>query len=683
MKTIGFSCPVCRGGITFSDNAFACESCYATFKLLDGEIPDFSVNRNGGGNFYDGAPPQPVMKSLVGQMNDLGWRSVVKQFLKTLPPAEQSSMLRQLSEERAAWKYLLSISDHQAKALSCEIGMGSIALSLARNFGEVVCFELNTERLIFSKKRSEQLGIWNIVLVKGGDAAFLPFTDKSFDLVVLNGTLGWIPQLRKGDPRQVQLEFLREVHRVLKSDGECYIGIENRFSYENWLTKKKRHSNGLLQPRDIENLYSSRFREQRCRAYTHSIWGYKDLLKKAGFNQSRFFIPYPIYKSFSQIVGFSSAGKINPQLAGGQSNYHRSDYFFEKRLLKYLAPSFAITVSKGAPSESFLERLVDRVFKETDPTSRGLRNGSIQRILTTSEKVMVVVDSFEAGKNRDARSRFVIKIPLTPYARRCVEKNASALKAIQNDARIPKSISACVPRVVTEGYFCDQYYFVEELMPGVSAEKLQCSLSGSLSVMNSAVDSVTKLHLATRTSIVVDDSKFETLFAKLLMEVADFLEGKNERESLLRIIAAVRPMVLGASLPLVWSHGDCSLKNMLGNEKTLMISGMIDWDLNRQNGLPLIDVLHLIARDKMVTENLTLHGVLSRYLIPFNLSGFQRELTEGYLETLGIDRSLITPLCIMYWISRIHGHLGTHKDMDHAWVNKNFMNVMEDLSPNL
>jgi ubiquinone/menaquinone biosynthesis C-methylase UbiE len=676
-----YCCPLCNGTVTCCKNLIVCGSCSAQFPQLSGGIPDFSINRG----FYYGTFEQSVMQSLLQKMDHLNWRSAIKQIRRELPTRKHHSLLGQLQEARAGWKYLLGVSKDK-RVLDYGGGIGSVTVSLARSFREVVCLDLTGDRLLFGKKRAEQLGLTNVAFVKGGDTPYLPFPEKCFDVVILNGVLGWIPESYQKAPELAQLDALREVHRVLNADGQIYLGIENRFSYKYFLGHKEDHTGllfGALLPRRIANVYSLAARGKPYKTYTYSVSGYKRLLRSAGFTSSEFFVPYPSYRRFSRIVTMAHDKRKKKPSMIGAGGYSPSAAFFNKRLLKYLAPAFFITASKGKNPPSFLEQLINGVMRQLTESGRTYESAEMQHILVSPGKIMAFVDSSAGGYGHEKRPDFVIKIPLTPYGERRLERNIKALEGIRNHIPVLRSMLPYVPRGFFKGSLAGQPYFVEEWLPGVCAENPRLSMSERAELMRSAIDLLTQLHTSTLRHTRIDEPIFRKLFIKPIFEVADFLEYEKESHTLTHITSMLRKTVLGASLPLVWSHGDFSLKNLTVSQSPLRMTGLIDWDLSRKVSLPLLDLFHLIARERMVDEGLTLHGALRKYLFPLALEPVNNQLLSNYVSTLAIDHSVIPALCIMYWISRIHGHIGSLNDLDSDWVNKNFVAVAEDITPNL
>ncbi|MGE5282757.1 MAG: class I SAM-dependent methyltransferase [Chloroflexota bacterium] len=80
--------------------------------------------------------------------------------------------------------------------------------------GTVEIFDLQQEFLDHTGRRAAERSLANVVPTQG-DATALPYDDDSVDAVVLTAVLGEIPEPGAA---------LREIHRVLKSDGRLVVG---------------------------------------------------------------------------------------------------------------------------------------------------------------------------------------------------------------------------------------------------------------------------------------------------------------------------------------------------------------------------------------------------------------------------------------------------------------------------
>lgn len=144
------------------------------------------------------------------------------------------------------------------------------------------------------------------------DASTLPFRDDSFDLVVVNGVLEWVPDAHDGDPRKVQVDTLREIRRVLRPDGVLYIGIEPRF-YAKYLIGLTDHSGLRFSsplPRALAHRYSRLLRGRRYGNYLYTIGGYRRLLREAGFEDVVPAAALPSYKVPQEIVPLDEFDRI-------------------------------------------------------------------------------------------------------------------------------------------------------------------------------------------------------------------------------------------------------------------------------------------------------------------------------------------------------------------------------------
>ncbi len=105
--------------------------------------------------------------------------------------------------------------------------MGTIsdALSSIRKcsfFG--ACFRAH---LFYAKKVWTEK--WTHIQIVRSDSSTLSFPNNSFELVVLNRILEWLPlSERKKNPKETQLENLKKMYGIIKTNGFLYIGIENR-----------------------------------------------------------------------------------------------------------------------------------------------------------------------------------------------------------------------------------------------------------------------------------------------------------------------------------------------------------------------------------------------------------------------------------------------------------------------
>jgi SAM-dependent methyltransferase len=288
-ETLQLICPVCKTALVHTAGWLACSGCAARFPQREG-IPSFAAR-----DFYWNEIPRPDMQKVIEVAQTQGWQTAVYDVLN--PPG--SKVHATVGDERRVdWKFLLPLS-RESRALDLGCGWGAAALTLAETCGQVVAMDATWERVRFLDIRRRQQSIGNLHPIHGGDTLTFPFPDGYFDLVVLVGVLEWFgesyPDL---PPRAAQLKALRNLRLLLKSGGYLYVAIENRFGYD-YLMGRPDH-NGLpfvgLLPRRLADWVSRRRTGRPFRTYQYSMWGYRKLLREAGFDRIQFYGDLPQYR---------------------------------------------------------------------------------------------------------------------------------------------------------------------------------------------------------------------------------------------------------------------------------------------------------------------------------------------------------------------------------------------------
>lgn len=307
MEHITFACPKCGAILPDSDTELECKSCNSSWPIVD-EIPRFFNDE-----YYWGEIPRSLMQQINNESLSGNWQTVVKDLIETTYPDIYKYVIDQ---GRADFSYLAEI-DGDKVILDIGSGWGTISCLLAERAKSVLSIEGVRERIEFTKIRATQDGLNNLIAVQ---ASFLelPISENQFDLVVMNGVLEWIGIASKvKKPDQLQLDVLKKIHRSLRPGGAIYIGIENRFGY-NYFLGARDHSDlpfTNLMPRWMANFVmnvkskGSRRTEiiaGEYRTYTYSYFGYKSILRKAGFDKTKIYLVFPDYNQPAYLVPSSS-----------------------------------------------------------------------------------------------------------------------------------------------------------------------------------------------------------------------------------------------------------------------------------------------------------------------------------------------------------------------------------------
>jgi ubiquinone/menaquinone biosynthesis C-methylase UbiE len=271
-------------------DAYLCQHCDSQWPISQ-DIPRFARSEAKWSVF-----DKTVAEEVTALAERTTWRQAIKTYAKTIG----DYTLRYIDDEsRADWQILLPLGP-EATVLDIGSGWGNIAISLSRWCKRVYCCDVNMLNLRLLKTRLRDRGVDNITAFQyePNDFMRLPIQNASIDVAVLNGVLEWMGVADiDASPDQIQAKALEEIRRVLKPNGVLYIGIENRYSLST-LRGQRIHGElpfvGLL-PRWMSEKLTRLLSGESHRTYIYSIWGYRKLLRCAGFKRIDFYWPHPSY----------------------------------------------------------------------------------------------------------------------------------------------------------------------------------------------------------------------------------------------------------------------------------------------------------------------------------------------------------------------------------------------------
>ena len=610
--------------MTETPTTLACRGCGQIFPLSDG-VPNFGAKSD----YYYGEFPQHEMRSLVEMARRDGSAKAIENALQD-KPEEWRRYFRQYAtdETRAAWQFLLQLPEN-ASVLDIGCGWGNISLSLARNFAAVYALDIVPERAVMASLRAREAGLTNVTALAGGNAAHLPFPDASLDVVVLNGVLEWVPVSFAdiADPREAQLRLLREIARVLKPDGEVYIGIENRLGYGYFFGKPDEHSKlkyATLLPRSWANRYSLAKRREPYRTYTYSWRGYRKLLRDAGFVTARFYCPFPEYREFTELISLDRppdvARALYPtSLLGrlGMQVCKRVNVFRE------FSPTYSIVASKRPGRDRFVDRLLRHVGITASDTIYLHVTGTAAVLLFTPE--------------------VVVRLPLTERAGRRMNVDVANLHRIGSQPR------PLIPGLIAEGQFQRQAYLVTRAFPGVSGAGVARRPHNLAAILRQAAGFITGFHRETIQEQVCSEEWLQQNFDWL----ADYIDklGGNVAE----LKSLCRRDLLGKRVQTVTAHGDFTLQNLVVDPQSCRLTGVVDWDLADSHGWPGMDLLHLFVVLEYETRGCAFNEALLHVLKRIrDNTGIERDLFNSYLAALRLEPEQVVWAVQRYLLRIIH-----------------------------
>ncbi|MDC0318782.1 methyltransferase domain-containing protein [Akkermansiaceae bacterium] len=656
-NNINIVCPHCVGELTEArSESVTCLACDASFEVVD-NIPVLRTNPD---TYYGEFPKDEMHHVLRDARGDLDG-TIRKYLRKKDAPSRLGEYI--LGKGRAGWQYLLPL-DRESKVLDLGCGWGTLAWSLAQFCGHVTACDSTLERMQLLGLRKENDKLDNLQLVCAGDSKHLPFPDNSFDAVVINGVLEWVPSGLPGNPREVQKAFLREVRRVLSPSGCLFLGIENRNAWKTWAMNKDGHT-GLRfvpwMPRLLAHAYSRLNGKGSYRNYLYSPSQYRKLLQQCGFENTRFQVPHPGYHHPTRMIGLDRKS----QLRQAFTRLEKTPFLrFRQKVKSFLSSHFPDAfgvITSGAKSPPYLEELISHVQSEVFNEAEVVSDQYNYRMNGEMGIVTVLVSH--------PAKPFVLKLPLHDRGLEELRAEADILAAMASEENADSN--AVFAEILARGEFKGQEYFVHSLFPGVSGDKF---VSGS-KLFNTAIENVAKFLGEHHSRPNGGDATLEKVIESVKEKVLTLAVDASQKEIVERISGEVLEKVPQLGRGAIPSHGDSKLANFMFDPATASLTGVIDWGTGFQPELPGYDLSFLFVSSECTRTKSSLPNQLKQqheYGVPAHLKSVLKAFTEQ--TKLQIDDATYRAIIGYQWMRRLAPLAGDYETarFDHRYLDQMF-----------
>lgn len=676
VEVTDFSCPNCGSDVELQPSGVVCGQCKHTFPVND-DIVDFRLGRK---DYYFNPIPREEMRKLNSGYSPDRWNETVRQFL-SFAPSKGGWIDNLVVDGRYAWKVFLDLAPG-LKMLDLGCGLGNLSKNLAPHVGKLYAMDLTYERLGFAKNRFATFNRDDdIALLAAGDSARLPFRDSSMDIVVLSGVLEWVGQgdmseydegsklgrlwrgllspIGRRSPRRLQLDFLKEIRRILKESGQLFVGIENRLNHEYFAGRPDHHSSlpyGALLPRMLANLYSLYRNRQPYRTYTYSLGGYRQLMKDAGFNESEFVSLHQGYSFVEEMIPASGDfGFWEPEKEDGLK--------LRLKRLPHFAPAFGIiSGTRGRPRNRLLNEVLDHVAAGLAEPAGTIRVTKLE----VSSKDKLIVHALRGD------SPTFIKLPFSAEALQAEQNNHERLKWLREHR---SALREYVPLALFHGETAHQNFFVETGVDGAALATKAREGNDVLDCIRVGLGFLERLNPVDELeSKMLDAEVYEELITTRLTRLKEIIAP----DQVTRLEDMFRRYLEDARFPHGLVHGDYSASNVLLSDGE--VRGVLDWEESQSRGIPAIDaVCLLISGGRLRTPGPSfaerVFGIARREAEYGDLLG----LIDEYYEKTGTDPARHAGIVFLYWLHAVCHRLRFGLVYDQDGIHKYIGSVVAQL----
>lgn len=516
----------------------------------------------------------------------------------------------------SGWQYLLDLRRSDTSVLCYDCKEGATSLLLSRLYRQVTVVNARAEQLEKIERRLALEGVTAAryrIVRRAAD--FLAPGEPPFDGIVIHDLeASIVRRAQDGEELMPLQDLLDAAFAALAPDGFAYIGMRNRLSY-------LRVRDGWRNAANRRALTADAVRRALAAAGFGAVAAYQLLLEGTRVAE---IIPRGGYRS---AIGAFAFGEKFKQAALG----------------RWGAPRFAsgyglVAYKDDVPRQSALERLLNGHDAYGLPIPPGRHE--LKRYLVVNWGKVIL--SIGQGASRYGDYVLILTGEAEPTLRR--RREAKVLGAL---AARPLSLGNCIPRFLGEFALDGASCFVMRDFPGVSIDRPVRWLD---ELTDQAVDFIARFHSETRSAATITEPVYARLFGDLFRRAS--AQNAPVALELAALEAAVRAVVMGMTLPIVWLHGDFKIENLIFDDATRELLGVIDWEHSDEYGLPLLDPLYLLLYNRMLRESVDLLSALGSLVVAGPREN-EREVFAHYASQMPVSVPAQRILQAMFFVHHI------------------------------
>lgn len=495
--------------------------------------------------------------------------------------------------EGPGWTYVLPPLADQ-RVLCVDAAGGAVAWALARESARVTLLSAG-ETWPSPDRGTGQLaaGFPHVEL----DELLAAMDGEPFDALVIHDPLG--TRLHREGMKPLK-RLLGAAAALLRPEGWIYLAAGNPLSPQRLRARMRGTSSHCGEPPARRTL--------------------ERLLREAGM---------PVIRVYPYLL---ANGRVAEVVAPGGYRATKNRESVAERLKERLlgpwgAPRFAPALGLLARRDPHAATVLDELVRKVGTLRSDQRSAVLKQYLVFSGHKAIISAGPEGRNDQDAIA------VLTADA---VSTRGRALEAPHLEALSQiKALAPFVPKLLDRFQWGHAQCVAMERVPGVT---LDHDLPVLERVTDSALEFLVHLHRETAVPARPNTAAFDQLVQPLLDAVSernpDYAAAVNEWASPLRIA------LLGTPWPAVFQHGDFKVENVIYEPGSCRIMSVIDWELARRPGLPVLDALYLLLYNRII-RGARWYEALEQLIVRNEFTPSENNRLSRYLTALNIDARLM------------------------------------------
>lgn len=317
-------------------------------------------------------------------------------------------------------------------------------------------------------------------------------------------------------------------------------------------------------------------------------------------------------------------------------------WLFSRLGARVLAPAYGIVAFPGTAGRSVMDDLLDRLWDTRFRATNDRDSVVVKQYLALNGGKVILGIGPKGSHGSDDVTAVLVK---DTHAVERREREAMILEALSH---LSRNLTRLVPRLLDQFTFEGARCFVLSHLPGATLDR---DLPELIAVTDGAFEYLLSFHQETKRIVTVDPTNFKALFSVLFDSARRCNPGQLEELSVLEDL--VRARVSEVELPTVWAHGDFKVENVMYDPSRLTVTGVIDWELSRNPGLPMLDLLYLQFYNRLI-RGMDWVEAFRGLCLTRHLDAVEQKHQTRYLDMLMISDKWVSILNVMFLVH----HLG-------------------------